>query len=43
VRLERHGGAGLRAEVVLPPGLAGWLEWNGRRVPLRPGPQTVEL
>jgi alpha-L-rhamnosidase len=43
VRLERRGGAGLRAEVVLPPGVRGWLEWDGRRVPLRPGSQTVEL
>lgn len=43
VRLERRGGAGLRAEVVLPPGVPGWLEWNGRRVPLRPGSQTVEF
>jgi hypothetical protein len=43
VRLARTGRAGLRAEVTLPPGLTGVLEWDGREVPLRPGHQTLEL
>jgi alpha-L-rhamnosidase len=43
VRLERAGASGLRAEVTLPAGLTGTLEWNGRRVPLRAGRQQLTL
>jgi len=41
VRLVRTEGGGLRAEVTLPPGLSGVLEWNGRETALRPGRQEV--
>jgi hypothetical protein len=43
VRLAREGARGLRAAVTLPPGLAGELVWEGRRVPLRPGRQELRL
>jgi alpha-L-rhamnosidase len=43
VRLTRTGARGLRAEVILPPGLQGELVWNGRRVPLHPGRQDLRL
>ena len=39
----RREGAGLRGQVVLPPGIHGSLEWGGRQLPLRPGPQPVAL
>ena len=42
-RLTREGARGLRADVTLPPGLTGILEWRGRRVPLHPGPQTIRM
>jgi hypothetical protein len=41
VRLARAGARGLRAEVTLPPGLAGEFVWGGRRAALRPGRQTL--
>ena len=43
VRLTRSGEAGVRGEVVLPPGLSGSFEWAGRRLALRPGRQEVTL
>jgi hypothetical protein len=43
VSLERVGASGLRARVTLPPGVTGTFEWNGRRVPLRPGRQELTL
>jgi hypothetical protein len=43
VRLTRSGEAGVRGEIVLPPGLAGSFEWVGRRLALRPGRQEVAL
>lgn len=43
VRLARVGAGGLRAEVTLPPGLAGEFVWGGRRVALRPGRQELTL
>lgn len=43
VRLARTGAAGLRAEVTLPPGLAGEFVWGGRRVPLHAGRQALTL
>lgn len=33
----------LSAEVVLPPGLTGRLEWMGKTRPLQPGRQTIEI
>ena len=43
VRLARVGERGLRAQVTLPRGVTGELEWDGRRVPLREGAQTITL
>ena len=43
VKLERRGEKGLRAEVTLPPGLAGSFTWGGREVPLHAGRQDLEL
>jgi alpha-L-rhamnosidase len=41
VNLARQGAHGLRATVLLPPGVTGQFEWNGRRVPLRAGSQDL--
>jgi alpha-L-rhamnosidase len=43
VRLNRTQGGGLRAEVTLPEGLEGVLEWRGQETALRPGLQTLEF
>ncbi len=43
VRLVREGQRGLRAEVTLPRGLSGVLEWRGQRRQLRPGRQIIQL
>jgi alpha-L-rhamnosidase len=43
VRLERTDGEGLNAEVVLPAGLEGVLEWGGRETALRPGRQDLRF
>jgi hypothetical protein len=43
VKLEREGPTGIRAEVVLPEGLSGTFLWEGRRVALHPGRQTITL
>jgi len=43
VQLERDGRRGLRAEVTLPRGLSGVLEWQGQRRQLRPGRQIIRL
>jgi hypothetical protein len=43
VRLVRTGGDGLRAEVILPTGLEGRLEWGGSDVGLRSGRQELSL
>ena len=45
VRLAREGAGarGLRAEVVLPRGLAGMFEWQGHRRPLREGRQSFSI
>jgi hypothetical protein len=43
VKLEREGPKGIRAEVVLPEGLSGTFLWEGRRVALHPGRQTITL
>jgi alpha-L-rhamnosidase len=41
VRLTRSQGGGLRAEVTLPPGLEGMIEWGGEEIALRCGGQEV--
>ena len=43
VRLERRGAQGLHAQITLPPGLAGVLEWRGMRRELREGMQLVRF
>ena len=43
VTLVRVGARGLRATVLLPAGVTGEFEWNGRRVPLRAGSQNFAL
>jgi alpha-L-rhamnosidase len=43
VRLERLGASGLSAEVTLPPGLSGVVEWGGVRRPLRAGTQSLRF
>jgi hypothetical protein len=43
VRLERRGAEGLKAEVELPAGLEGVLEWRGRVAALRPGRQELRF
>ena len=43
VKLEREGPKGIRAEIVLPEGLSGTFLWEGRRVALHPGRQTITL
>jgi len=41
VKLEADGQRGLRAEITLPAGVTGVLEWQGRRYDLRSGRQVV--
>jgi len=43
VKLETDGGRGLRAEITLPAGLTGMLEWHGQRRALRSGRQVVRF
>ena len=43
VVLTREGQRGRRAEITLPGGVSGVLEWQGRRVPLHAGSQRVRL
>jgi hypothetical protein len=43
VRLARTGDNGLRADITLPPGLEGVLEWGGKEKPLRPGRQQLSF
>ena len=43
VRLVRRGAKGLTAIVMLPLGVTGQFEWNGRRVPIRSGRQELHL
>ena len=43
LRLARTGSGGLRAEVTLPEGLAGVLEWGGKEAALRPGRQELSF
>jgi hypothetical protein len=41
VKLEADGERGLRAEITLPAGVTGMLEWHGQRHALRSGRQVV--
>ncbi len=43
LQLVRDGQRGLRAEITLPRGLSGELEWRGQRRPLREGQQTIRF
>jgi alpha-L-rhamnosidase len=43
VRLTRRRAGGVDAEVTLPSRVSGTFEWQGRRVPLHPGRQTISL
>ena len=43
VQLVREGARGLRAEITLPRGLSGVLEWQGQRRPLREGRQIIRF
>ncbi|HEY3747219.1 MAG TPA: alpha-L-rhamnosidase C-terminal domain-containing protein [Gemmatimonadaceae bacterium] len=43
VQLVREGARGLRADITLPRGLSGVLEWHGQRRQLREGRQTVRF
>ncbi len=43
VRLARNGANGLTASVILPAGVAGRFEWNGRTVQLRAGRQDLRF
>jgi hypothetical protein len=42
-RFVRSGKDALRATVTLPPGVSGELVWSGRRVPLHPGRQQIDV
>jgi len=43
VQLVREGARGLRADITLPRGLSGVLEWHGQRRQLRDGRQTIRF
>jgi alpha-L-rhamnosidase len=43
VRIARTAGGGLHADVTLPGGLEGVLEWGAKEVALRPGRQEVSF
>ncbi len=43
VKLLREGRRGIRAEIALPRGLSGELEWHGQRRTLHEGTQTIRL
>jgi alpha-L-rhamnosidase len=43
VQLVREGERGLRAEITLPRGLSGVLEWQGQRRPLGEGRQIIRF
>jgi alpha-L-rhamnosidase len=43
VQLVREAGRGLRAEITLPRGLSGVLEWHGQRRRLREGRQVIRF
>lgn len=42
-KLQRTATGGYRTAITLPPGIDGVFEWRGRRQPLRPGSQQLEL
>ncbi len=39
--LAAVGATGLKAEVVLPEGVGGWFEWNGQKIALHGGAQSL--
>ncbi|HVB03228.1 MAG TPA: alpha-L-rhamnosidase C-terminal domain-containing protein [Chitinophagaceae bacterium] len=41
--LRRSGKSGIRGEIELPPGLGGQFIWNGQKLSLHPGNQTIRL
>ncbi|HEY5416512.1 MAG TPA: alpha-L-rhamnosidase C-terminal domain-containing protein, partial [Gemmatimonadaceae bacterium] len=43
VKLEADGARGFQAEITLPAGVTGVLEWRGQRRALRSGRQVVRL
>jgi alpha-L-rhamnosidase len=43
VQLVREGARGLRADITLPRGLSGVLEWQGQRRQLRDGRQIIRI
>ena len=43
VSLTRSGAGGLSGEVIIPNGLTGVFEWQGRSIPLRAGRQTIRF
>jgi hypothetical protein len=43
VDLTRSGQAGIRGHVILPPGVTGRFNWNGKEVSLREGEQDIDL
>ncbi|HEX6626681.1 MAG TPA: alpha-L-rhamnosidase C-terminal domain-containing protein [Gemmatimonadaceae bacterium] len=43
VKLVREGQHGLRAEITLPPGLPGEIEWQGQRRRLHEGRQSIRF
>ncbi|HEY4955684.1 MAG TPA: alpha-L-rhamnosidase C-terminal domain-containing protein, partial [Gemmatimonadaceae bacterium] len=43
IQLVREGQRGLRAEITLPRGLSGVIEWQGQRRPLREGRQIIRF
>jgi hypothetical protein len=42
VELEREG-AGVRAKIILPPGITGSFVWKGRSLDLKPGEQSLQV
>jgi hypothetical protein len=43
VQLMREGARGLRADITLPRGLSGIIEWQGQSRQLRDGRQTIRF
>jgi hypothetical protein len=43
VSLQRKGGKGVAAEIILPPNLTGTFIWEGRSINLKGGVQRIKL
>jgi len=39
----KASGGGMKAEVTLPDPIAGWIEWQGRKIALHGGRQEIEF